>query len=300
MKTTRGITVFCVLAVIAGDCGAQNPQVLPPPPPTPTVTLNSSDTTGSTTGAVKIQPGGPLVTLQATDTPLAEVIKDLASQSKMTLWVEPGVQTKVTSTFNKQPLEGVLNSLTESNNLVWAKVAILQPENAKLDPAPLFELVRAFRAVPSKEMTVTLDQGAGTVLVSRGGINAGPTTAAPAGQQRIIGYALAKKSSGGGLPEGVSTEGTLGTYNATTQQRMELLQQMAPADRQKAMQDELLMQLNMSPEARMQMMMDRRAAWQNMPQDLRQQLRDSMRQTRQQMGLPPGRGNRGNRGNRQQ
>lgn len=271
---------MAAMAAFAAIAGSVSVPAQAQTTPEPTVVLRNA------------APG--LVTVTAANQPLDAVLKQAAAQSKTTIYVEPGINQAANATINRLPFETALTQLVGENGPYWAKVEIVQKRNAEVPQQALFNLVRAFHALPSDRMAVGLAGGAGTVTLSRGGA-ATPAPVLAEDQQRVIAYVVANRTVA--VPAaGRTGDEVVDRFSQTNQQRQELMQQMSPEQRAKAVQQELMYLMQLPREARQQMVEDRRNAWRSMPDEMRQQLRDTMRDTFQGMGGGRRGGGRGNRG----
>lgn len=87
--------------------------------------------------AVKAETTAAKITLNVKDTPIAEVIKSIASQTKQKILQESNVKGKVTLTITNTSLEAALGAVCKPANLVWRKVYI-DPKSELIDKPDRF------------------------------------------------------------------------------------------------------------------------------------------------------------------
>lgn len=240
--------------------------------------------------------------VHASDQALEDVARDLGTQAKTTILVEPGIAQRVSASLPARPLEDALGVIVNDKDLVWGHVDLALPKDAPLPADSLFNMVRALSALGPARIAVRLAGSAEPVSLTHAGLPATPAGSADESRRSV--YVIARRRVEAAAPASAlpASEGTAGSstsesvnrVTALSRQRYDLLQQLSPAERQQAIQQDLLYMMQLPPQARMQMLMDQRQAMQSLPPDVRQQLRQTMRDTWQQMG--GGRGRRLNGG----
>lgn len=90
-----------------------------------------------TPSLVKTEPVASKVSLDVKDTPVADVVTSISSQSKKKILLESNVKGKVTVNAQDLTVEAALSAVCKSTNLVWRKVYI-DPKSELLEKPDRF------------------------------------------------------------------------------------------------------------------------------------------------------------------
>ena len=224
------------------------------------------------------------VSLSVSDIPLADALKKLADQAKVTILVEPGLANRVTVNLTGQTVERALSNLTGDAGPLWAKVEAVQKKDASLPSEPLFDLVRALQTLSARRMTFQLGDVKETVTLNRESYSTADlrstveaSRAVGAGEKTTTLYVVAARTK---PAAGASAEGTPADQAIAMQQRrFEVMQGMSPEERKRVLQQEYLFMLSLPVEARMQMALFQSEAFKSLPPELREQFMRSKMET---------------------
>ncbi len=249
----------------------------------------------------------PKVTLDASDTPIDQVMADIAKQANVQIVCEPGLKGTVTGRFDSMELEKLLSFITKSNNLTWQKVYLPAPkDDEKLAADQIKSRADAVQAV-SAGTIVVVDPSTGKQKVFVEQESATPSVDPDKLGLKLM-YVVSKpKVEAKPVAEKTTGNDLASKYKSLEAQRVQMLAQMTPEQRVAAMQSEMMIMMNMDPTVRQQIMADEHRARHEMPEQMQQQYRQMMHDTFRAMhgngqgdwrGRGGDRGSRGDRGNR--
>lgn len=248
----------------------------------------------------------PKVSLDAKETPIAQVLADLSKQAGVQIACDTDLKQTVTGKFGSLELEKVLDVITKSNDLTWQKLYLPTKADEKLTVAQIKARAEAVAAMTSGSVIVC-DHATGKqrVFVEQ-------EASAPSVSPDKLGLTavyLVSKPKAAASAAGLDKQKEFAQqFQTLAMDRLKLLAQMSPEQRVSCVQQEMLTTMQMDPTARQQMMLDQMKARQSMDPQTRDAYRQMMRDTFQSMrtqGLIPegeggGRGDRGNRGRNRQ
>ncbi|MCE5197396.1 MAG: hypothetical protein ABFD54_00415 [Armatimonadota bacterium] len=241
----------------------------------------------------------PKVALEASDTPIEQVVADLAKQSGVQIICDKDIKGTVTGHFASIEMEKLLDTITKSNTLVWQKLYI----PTKAEQKPTIEQIKArAEAVTavSGSPIIVCDSATGKQKVFIEQNSASPSVDPDKLGMSVV-YLISKPKDETAKTDDKDLNKRI---QAIQQERMELLAKMTPEERTAAMQQEMLSMMSMTPEARQDMMLAQMNARRSMDQQTRaqyqQMMRDTFQSMREQGLMPEGRGWPGGGGGRGQ
>lgn len=231
----------------------------------------------------------PKVTLDAKDMPIDQALAEMAKQAGVQIVCDSGVKGTVTGRFESIELEKLLGVITKTNELAWQKVYIPQAQD---DRKPTLEQIKA-RAEAISAMiggpiaVVDPTTGKQKVFVEQ-------DTTAPSVDPEKLGlkpvYLVTKQKTEAKPSTTAGNQDTAKRFESLQTERMALLASMTPEERINALQQEIIMMMNMDPTVRGQIMIDQMRARHDMPPELRekyhQMMHDTFRTLREQGQLP--------------
>jgi len=252
----------------------------------------------------------PKVTLNADSTALDQVITDLSKQAGVQIILDKDIKGTVSGHFESIELEKLLDAITKPNDLKWRKIYLPVPKDENT-PRPTVDQIKAraeaVQAVTTGAIAV-YDPATGKqkVFVEQDpkALSVDPDKL---GMKPI--YLITKPKVEAKADDAASKDNAK-KYKSLADERMKMLQSMTPAEREAAMQQEMVQMMTMTPDNRQNFMSAQMNAIRNMDPGLQQQFFQTMRDTFQSMGGQGGgfgggmggngggggRGNRGDRG----
>lgn len=238
------------------------------------------------------------VNVDAHNTPLGEVMADLAQQSKTAIVLDPKADGTVNINLTNVDLSQALSVITKMNNLTWRKVSYALPEG---DNAALEQVKAAILTMAAISVTglVVEDPTTNQCAVMAKNLPSYPETSAvklPEGYVwqtfYVVTPPLVAASAGSG-----QTQSALQKMSTDEAARLQQLTAMTPEERKQYYANEMIAQMTLTPEARQALIRDRMEAMRDLDPQYRDQLRQDMRAA---FGgrRPDGGGDRGNWGDR--
>lgn len=199
------------------------------------------------TAVVKTEPVASKITLSVKDTPVAEAVTSIASQSKCKILLESNVKGKVTLALNDVPVDAALSAVCKSTNLVWRKVYI-DPKSELLDKPDRFAATLRLMAglsFPDLVVAGSSNNKIGVICQQKQGVEDA--------QDKIVkdlGMAPVYLVSNDALvaaKEAVKNT-AVNKYTDMAKKQLEMFMAMKPEEREQALLDSLSLMDNMGPE----------------------------------------------------
>lgn len=233
----------------------------------------------------------PKVKLDASETPIAQVMLDLGKQAGVQIVCDTDVKATVSGQFESIELEKLLDTITKLHNLKWQKIYITVTEDNKPTLTQIKARAEAVAVVTGSPIVI-YDPATGKQKVFIEQDPAAPSIAPDKLGLQPVYLVSVPKAEKKALSQADQDAATY--FQSLQNERMKLMANMPSEQRVNAIQQEMQYMLNMDPQARQQMMLDQMNARRTMGDDYQKVMRDTFRSMRDQ-GLMPnfGRGGRG-------
>ena len=246
----------------------------------------------------------PKVTLDASDTPIAQAMADLGKQANVQIVCDSDLKQTITGHFQSMELEKLLDTITKVNDLTWQKLYLpAQQPGQKLTPEQIKARAEAVAAVTGGPIVVCDPvTGKQKVFVEQ---DPAKQSVAPDKLGLELIYLIAKPKAA--VKDSAQQGDAAKRFKTLETERMKLLSEMTSAERQSAMQQETVDLMKLDPATRQQVMIDQILAQHNMDPQTQAaywQVRHDTMRTMHDQGLIPndqggpggGRGRRGGGG----
>ena len=187
------------------------------------------------------------ITLSFKDTPVADVITSIASQSKQKILMETNVKGKVTVSAQDLSLDAALSVVCKSTSLVWRKVYI-DPKSELLDKPDRFAAtLRLMAGLSFPDMVVAgaSNNKIGVLCQQKQGVEGA--------QEKIVkdlGMELVYLVSNDALvaAKEAAKNSAVSKYTEMSKKQLEMFMDMKPEEREQALLDSLSVMDNIGPE----------------------------------------------------
>ncbi|NUL82082.1 MAG: hypothetical protein HUU60_05070 [Armatimonadetes bacterium] len=228
-------------------------------------------------------------------TDVRDVLAQLEKKHEVPVWFDATVTGRVNPKVEAEDLEGALNEVTRQVvGMTWRKVFVRKELGAQPDKAKILAAVRNLLSIEASGLMV-LDTANSRVnsFIKDWPVDSefekGLEKMEPAYRGEPI-YVVVNPRAVSALAASMGSEG-VDRYLSMQQNMLDMLGQMTPEERQKAMREGMNMWMNMNPELRGQMMMEGMRMgmdmWEKMPEsERRMMMEQGMRMFEQFMGNP--------------
>ncbi|MCX6344995.1 MAG: hypothetical protein NT018_07960 [Armatimonadetes bacterium] len=238
-----------------------------------------------------------MVSLSVSDASMITAAEQLAKSAGVSIVVDPAIDTKVTLTLNDVELTTALDMLAKTGKATWKKVQYAKQTDSKVTLDQIKSSVLALAAMPLIAVSVDDASGKGASMFTRD-LSTSPETSnikLPEGYAWTTVYAIfaadkpAKKTeTAAAKPSDVPSidKEKLDEMGKTAFDKPIDLANMAPADRKRMLQNEMMGYMTLIPEARRQLLRDQMAAVAAMDPAMRNQYRKDLRDAMKVLNPP--------------
>lgn len=220
------------------------------------------------------------VSLKVSNTSLSAAADQLAKNAGVSIVVDPSIDTKVTISIGNLELAKVLDVMTDMTKTTWKKVQFAKLSDSKVSIEQIKLTVLTLATMPLLAASVQDGTGKGAAMFARN-MPGTPDTSKitlPEGYSWVTVYAIYSPTQA--VAKSESAEAKKAIPDQITKDaflKPGLLANMTPAERQIALQNEMMGYMTLAPNVRRQVLRDQMDAIKNLDPRYRNELMSDMR-----------------------
>jgi hypothetical protein len=204
------------------------------------------------------EPADPVevkVTIEASTTPVADVLADIAKQSKETILLESLVSGNVTATVKDSSMEKALDVVTKALGLQWRKIQVPQGSVLAKDANALAAQMRTVLSLRFPDLIISPEGAGGSFIHVQRELSANQIMkAVPPAAGFVTVYLVTDDRKAYEKELKDESRKKVAKYVDGSRELMEMFLEMSPEERQAVMRESMNMMTQMDPAAMQEMM----------------------------------------------